>query len=321
MKNFFLFLFFIFVFQISHEAFGNLFKEKTRIAFIVNSISPEIKGQNLEKIIEKNLDLNRFEYEIFYTQYAQHATQLAHIALLNSTDIIAAVGGDGTVNEVGKALIDTEGILAIIPVGSGNGLARHLGIPIGLAQAIKALNHASPLPIDTAKINDKTFLGVAGIGFDAHIAQQFAQFGKRGFFSYCQVALREFSRYKPQSYVINIDGKQIIRKAFVLTFANSSQYGNDFIIAPKVRISDGHLDLVIIDDIPAYSIPQFIYKFKQGTLDRSHHFETYRFKEITIHHPSHIQAHFDGEPILFQKDIKVIVQPKSLQILVPKKES
>ena len=298
--------------------FGNALDGKQRIVFIVNPISHEIKGLDIRRIIEENLDSKQFEYKIVYTQYAQHATKLAQDALLDSTDIIAAVGGDGTVNEVGRALVNTKAVLAIIPVGSGNGLARHLGIPVGLTQAIKALNQAHPIVIDTAKINDKTFLGVAGIGFDAHIAHKFAQVGKRGSFSYYQVALSEFSRYEPKSYRITIDGKQIIRKAFVLTFANSSQYGNDFIIAPKARISDGYLDLVILDDIPGYSIPQFIYKFRQGTLDRSHHFETHRFREITIHHP-YLQAHIDGEPILFQNAIKVTIQPKSLKILVPKK--
>lgn len=296
--------------------FGNSLDRKKRIVFIVNPISHEIKGFDIRRIIEKNLDLRLFEYEIVYTQYAQHAIKLAHNALLGSADIIAAVGGDGTVNEVGRSLINTKGVLAIIPVGSGNGLARHLGIPVGLAQAIKALNHSHPIVIDTAKINDKIFLGVAGIGFDAHIAHQFAQFGKRGFLSYCQVALGEFLRYDPQSYLIKIDGKEIMRKAFILTFANSSQYGNDFIIAPNARIHDGYLDLIIIDDIPGYLTPQFIYKFKRGTLDHSRHFETHRFKEITIQHPS-MQAHVDGEPILFQNQIKVTIQPDSLKIMVP----
>src|SRR5262249_1311819 len=155
-----------------------------------------------------------------YTQYPQHATELALKAVRDSADIIAAVGGDGTVNEIGKALINTKAVLAIIPAGSGNGLARHLGIPVGLTRAIKALNHAHPMAIDTAKINEEIFLGTAGIGFDAHIAHAFAQFGKRGFLSYCQVALKEFSQYEPQSYHMTIDGKQLIRKALILTFAN-----------------------------------------------------------------------------------------------------
>jgi YegS/Rv2252/BmrU family lipid kinase len=298
---------------------GNALEGKKRIVFIVNPISHEIKGLDMRKVIEENLDARQFEYQIVYTPYAQHATQLAQDALLESADMIAAVGGDGTVNEVGRALVHTKAVLVIIPVGSGNGLARHLGIPVGLVPAIKALNHAHPIVIDTAKINAKTFLGVAGIGFDAHIAQQFAQFGKRGFFSYCQVALREFPRYESEWYQMTIDGKPIMRKAFVLTFANSSQYGNDFIIAPQARLSDDYLDLVIIDDIPRYSILQFLYKFKHGALHRSRHFETHRFREMTVRHRD-MQAHLDGEPLLFHNQIKVTIQPPSLKILVPERE-
>lgn len=309
----FIVIFFTF-FHMPTYLFGN--SSKKQIVFIVNPISHEIKGVDIKKIIEKNLDSSQFDYKILYTQYAQHATKLAQEAL-TSSDIIAAVGGDGTVNEVGGALINTKAMLAIIPVGSGNGLARHLGIPVGLTEAIKALNHAHSIVVDTAKINDKTFLGVAGIGFDAYVAHKFALFGKRGFFSYCQVALKEFSSYTSQPYSILIDGKQINRRAFILTFANSSQYGNNFIIAPKARISDGYLDLVIIDDIPAYSIPQFLYRFRNGTLNYSSHFETHPFKEITIQ-SSYIQAHIDGEPIVCQNEIKVKVQPKSLKILIPK---
>lgn len=290
--------------------------EKKRITFIVNPISHEIKNLNIQNVIENNLDTHRFEYKIAYTQYPQHATQLAYEALLDSADIVAAVGGDGTVNEVGRALVDSQATLAIIPVGSGNGLARHLEIPVGLIKAIKSINNATAVLVDTAKINDKTFLGVSGIGFDAHIAHQFAQFGKRGFFSYCQVVLKEFSRYKSDTYRITIDGKEIVKKAFILSFANSSQYGNDFIIAPKADMADGYLDLVIIDQIPIYSIPSLIYRFKHGSLDGSHNFETYRFKELTINH-SHIQGHIDGEPLHFENEIKVTIQPQSLRVLVP----
>lgn len=285
--------------------------------FVVNPISHEIKGLDIKEIIETNLDLNQFEYKIVYTQYAQHGSRLAYEALSDSVEIIAAVGGDGTVNEVGKALVNSEAILAIIPVGSGNGLARHLGMPVGLTKGIKVLNHAYPIDVDTAKINEKTFLGFAGIGFDAHIAHKFALFGRRGFLSYCQVVLKQFSSYMSQSYDIVIDGKQISRKAFILSFANSSQYGNDFIIAPKAHVSDGYLDLVVINDVPLFSIPEFLYRFRQGTLNDSCYCETHRFKELTIQYPV-IQAHVDGEPVTFENEVKVTIQPKSLKVLVPK---
>lgn len=289
--------------------------EKMRIIFIINPISHEIKDLDVEEIIKKNLDLNQYEYKITYAQYPQHAGQLAQEAL-KDFDMIAAVGGDGTVNQVGRTLVNTDATLAIIPVGSGNGLARHLGIPVGLVPAIQVLNYSHPILMDTAKINGVTFLNVAGIGFDAHVAHKFAELGKRGNSSYSKVAAKEFSNYKSQLYTITIDGKQINRKAFILSFANSSQYGNNYIIAPKARVSDGFLDLALVDNIPMYYVPSFMYKFKHGTLDSSSHFETYPFKEIVIRHPR-MQAHIDGEPILFENEIKVTVEPKSLKILVP----
>lgn len=196
-------------------------------------------------------------------------------------------------------------------------MARHLGISIGLDQGIKALNLGCSTFIDTAKINDNVFLGVAGIGFDAQVAEQFALFGKRGLFSYCQVAVREFVRYKPEYYQMTVDGRKLNRKAFILSFANSSQYGNDFVIAPHASADDGYLDLILIDDIPAYTILQFLYQLKRGTIDHSTHFRSYRFKELTIHYP-HMKVHIDGEPISIQNDIKVTIQPKSLKILVPR---
>lgn len=293
-----------------------LAEAKKQILFIVNPISHEIKGQNLPQIIQQNLNLNLFDYKIAFTQRPQHATELAQEALKEGVDIVAAVGGDGTVNEVGKALIHSNAILAIVPVGSGNGLARHLHIPMGLKEGIKALNHCRCHVIDTGQINDKAFLGIAGIGFDAHVAEQFSKFGKRGLWSYCQVALREFAKYQSKTYLINLDGKRLHRKAFILSFANSSQYGNNFIIAPSAKISDGYLDLVIIEELSLFSIPKFLVQLKQSCLCQSDHYETYRFKELTIDHPSS-QVHIDGEPMKIEGKLKVSILPKSLKVLIP----
>lgn len=288
---------------------------KKQIVFIVNPISPTIKNKNIEKTIRKNLDLNQYCYKIVYTEHAGHATELAQKAL-ESADIVAAIGGDGTVNEVGRALIDTHVALAIIPVGSGNGLARHLGIPTGLSNGIRALNYAHSTRIDTAKINDTVFLNVAGIGFDALIAKKFAHFGKRGLFSYGQVAIQEFQKYGPQNYLITIDGKPFVKQAFILSFANSSQYGNDFFICSEAKTDDGYLDLVIVKDIPLMAAPKLFMRFKQNTLDRSRYCETLKFKEITIQHP-YMQAHVDGEPMVFHDSMHITVNPHSLKIMVP----
>lgn len=288
---------------------------KKKITFIVNPLSHEIKGRDVEALIQQVLDSSQFEYKVVYSRHAGHATKLAQEAVEKGADIVAAVGGDGTVNEVGKALIHSPAALAIIPVGSGNGLARHLAIPVGLKPALQALNTARPVLMDSAKINGKTFLGVAGIGFDARIAWEFSHFGKRGFFSYCQVALKEFSKYKPESYLITVDGKEIVKEAFILTFANCSQYGNQMIIAPQALLNDGLLDLVMIDRIPKYTIPFLFYKFKKGKIDHSPHFETIRFKELSIQKQS-VQAHVDGEPLLLEESIRVSVQPASVKIMI-----
>jgi diacylglycerol kinase (ATP) len=290
--------------------------EKESILFIVNPISHGMKRLDFQNAVEHNLDKGRFTYSIVYTEYAQHATELALQAVKDRVKIVAAVGGDGTVNEVAKALIRTDTSLAIIPVGSGNGLARHLGIPTGVVNALRALNRAQPAVIDTALMNGRPFLAIAGVGFDAHVAEKFASFGKRGLFSYCQVVLKEFSRYHPRCYRMAIDGNRMIRKAFILTCANGSQYGNDCIIAPQARMDDGFLDLVVISDVPFYAIPEFLYRLRQGTLHRWRGCETHRFKKLVIEHPS-MQVHLDGEPLDNEKRLEIEVQPASLKILVP----
>jgi diacylglycerol kinase (ATP) len=287
-----------------------------KIIFIANPLSHEMQGESLEKSIQKNLDMTCFKYEICYTKKAKDATRIAKKSIKDHADIVVAVGGDGTVNEVGNALINSNIPIGIVPVGSGNGLARHFKIPVGLENSIQALNSSKITIMDTAKINQKPFFAIAGIGLDAQIAMKFAKFKKRGLLSYAKVFFQEFSSYKPKTHTFIIDGKTITKKGVIFTFANSSQYGNNFVIAPQADHQDGYLDLVILDDIPTLEIPNFWLKFKDGTLDHSKHFETHRFKELIIK-TNKIKAHIDGEPIHLSDEIKVSVEPKSLKILTP----
>ena len=316
MNHYFLFFYFICLLIFATTPTDALQASKKKILFIVNPISHGLREVNFQRVVEKNLDLSEFEYKIVYTEYPKHAVELTQKALNDRIDIVAAVGGDGTVNEIGKTLVKSATALAIIPAGSGNGLARHLGIPIDPVQAVKALNHAQTIVIDTAKINNQTFLSVAGIGFDARIAWEFASFGKRGKLAYLQVALKEFPSYDSKPYLLTIDGKQTLKKAFILSFANGSQYGNGFMIASQARLQDGYLDLIIVEELPTYALPAFLYRFKQGTLHESGRVESIRFKELTIHQ-QRTEGHVDGEPVAFQGDIKVEIQPASLKVLVP----
>lgn len=285
------------------------------ILFIVNPISHGIKDRNIEKEIKKNINPQQYQYKIIYTEYPHHATELVSQAL-GQYDIIGVIGGDGTVNEVGKALIGSKSALAIIPAGSGNGLARHLGVPVDIAKALKALSHSRAIKMDVGMVNGKPFLVTAGVGFDAMIAEKFASFGRRGFSSYFQIAVEEFFHYEPKSYFLEVDGKPLFRKALMISFANASQFGNDVVIAPKARINDGYLDLVIVKPFPFYALPEILLHLLHGTFHHSSYVETYRCRSVTFKEPFPI-AHLDGEPIHFDTPLKVEILRDRLKVLTP----
>ena len=287
-----------------------------KIRFIINPISGFGKHDVAERIINDHLDISLFDCEILYTKAAGHASELCKEAVLQRCDIVAAVGGDGSVNEIGKALIGSETTMAIIPTGSGNGVARHLGIPVDLYNAIELINKLNTKKIDTVAINSETFIGMAGIGFDAHIAYEFSKFGKRGFWSYFKLMFKEFFNYEEQEYELNIDGNTINRKAFFICFANSSQHGNNAAIAPQAIIDDGYIDICIIKKIPAYMIPVVIYQLYNKTIEKSSCVETRRCKEVTIKQNSTL-VHIDGEPLDLGKELYVKINPLSLEVIVP----
>jgi diacylglycerol kinase (ATP) len=282
-----------------------------KILFIVNPLSHEIKGRDISSLLNAEIDLTRFTYDVVFTEASGHAAKLARDAI-GSYDIIAAVGGDGTVNEVASSLIHSDTALAIIPVGSGNGLARHLKIPVGLRPALKALKHSEAITIDTGKINAKPFVVAAGIGFDALVADRFASFGKRGLLSYLQVALKAYFSYEPKDYRLQIDGEWINRKAFLISFANGSQYGNDFQIAPAADLQDGKLDVVIVKPVSLWQMPGMLFRSRFGTFQA----ETVRCEEVKVA-TTHILTHVDGEPITFDGELHICVVPRSLRIMVP----
>lgn len=287
-----------------------------KLRFIINPISGFGKHEIAEKIINEHLDISLFDYEILYTKAAGHASELCKEAVLQRFDIVAAVGGDGSVNEIGKALIGSETTMAIIPTGSGNGVARHLNIPINISKAIELINMFNVKKIDTVAINSETFIGMAGIGFDAHIAYEFSKFGKRGFWSYFKLMFKEFFNYEEQEYELDIDGNMMNVKAFFICFANSSQHGNNAEIAPQAIIDDGYVDICIINKIPAYMIPVVIYQLYNKTIEKSSWVKTSRCKEVTIKRNSTL-VHIDGEPLNLEKELNVKINPLSLEVIVP----
>lgn len=293
---------------------------KERIRFIINPISGVGKKGKLPFLIDAHLDKSRFEYEICYSQYRNHAKELAKEAASLNFQVVCAVGGDGSVHEVGTALIGSQTKLAIIPAGSGNGLARHLNIPLNMKDAIECINQSQTISMDTVMVNEKSFLGVGGYGFDALIAEKFDQHNRRGLRAYIYLIFREFFRYNPINISIDLDGKVKSLPVFLCTIANSSQFGNGFTISPKSDVTDGKLELYLMKPFRIWHLPSLLVKIMRKKGDKTRFSEVISFKNAKIKLSKKI-AHYDGEPIDVRDEINVRVVPASLNIVVGKHNS
>jgi YegS/Rv2252/BmrU family lipid kinase len=289
-------------------------KNKLRIRFIVNPFSGVGKNKRLRFYLEKYLDKNRFDYEICFTKAPGHATELAKEAIQNF-DIITAVGGDGSVNEVSNALIDSDKILGVIPTGSGNGFARHLGISRRLKEAINYLNTADILKIDTCQLNDRKYVNVAGVGFPAWIVFKSKTNKFRGFLGYMKTSLIETFKYRMQTYSIKIDGKEITRDCLCIEVANASMFGYNMKIASKASLTDGLLDVVIIKKVPKWRYLFSMWRFLAGTVHKSSLVETYSAKSVEIKPDKKCSVHVDGEGFLTEDILKFSVNQLSLNVL------
>jgi diacylglycerol kinase (ATP) len=289
---------------------------KKQIALIVNPISGGVDKEKLIDTIKEKLDQSQFDIQVLYTNAPQHATFLARQAVNKKIDVVAIVGGDGSVNEVGEALIGSQTALAIIPSGSGNGIARHLQIPLETNEAVQLINQGHTRTIDTVLVNNRHYLGVAGIGFDAEISWEFDQYGHRGFISYLLLTLKKLPSYRPQKYQLIIDGKEVNQRAFLICFANTSQFGNGAFIAPRAKIDDGLLEVVIIKKFPFYVAPRIAHQLFHHSLNDSEYVESLSCKEAILNQKN-IRAHIDGEPVLFENGLHIKVVPTSLKVIIP----
>ena len=285
-----------------------------KIHFIVNPISGTGNYKNLEKVLESELDTVLFQYEIFYTKATKHATQLAQEAKEQGVDIVAAVGGDGTMNECAQALVNSNTALAVIPCGSGNGFAFHFGIHKQLKKAIRQLNLSVFKTIDTCTANGHFFCNVSGIGYDAHIAHLFAQENKRGFSNYMRLILREF-RYPSRKYTLRYNGQEKEVDAFVISWANATQFGNNAVISPQSEVDDNLLDICILSKFPVMAIPKLLSRLFCQSMHHSKYMEIIRCKEMIIRGGDGL-CHLDGEPIVLGKEIHLKLIPESLKIFV-----
>ena len=289
---------------------------KKKILFIINPISGVGRYKIVEKLIEKKLDKTIFDYELAYTKAPKHAINLSKQGANENFDIVVAVGGDGSVNEVGRSLIGTKTALAILPCGSGNGAARHLDIPMDLVKAMKMINQGKTAMIDTFNINNEVAINTAGIGFAAHIAYEFSKNKKRGFSNYLKIAVRDSLKYKSQPCEVEINGKIQKVDAFIIDIANGTQWGNNAVIAPHAENDDGLLDLCVIRDFHFMNFPVLATRLFTNSIHRSKFVEISKVKEVTIRQDK-TYAHVDGEPVIIGSELKVTVNPHSLKVIVP----
>lgn len=287
------------------------------ILFVINPRSGVDRVKAIQQLIEKHLDHNQFSYQIAYTQYAHHGTEIAHTAVSSGVDIVVAVGGDGSVNDIAAALVNTRATLAIIPKGSGNGLARSLNIPLDTAKAINLINKQKCVAIDTGKANDFVFTSNAGVGFDALVAKKFAKSKRRGIAAYSWIVTKYLWQYKSRKWQLNIDGKSFTEHAFILTVANAKQFGYNFNIAPVADLQDGIFDIVIIRKFPKILGMLIAFRAFTNTILNSKYVKHYRGSKVSIHHPELDTLQFDGEVRPCSNDIFIALQPHSLKVLIP----
>ncbi len=284
--------------------------------FIINPVSGIGRQKAVHDIIISEMDLKIWDVEIVTTTYQGQGYELS-LGAAGYFDIVVAVGGDGTVNEVGRGLIGSSTALGIIPTGSGNGLARHLEIPFKINRALQALKESNIRAIDVIKLNEFYSFNVAGIGFDAYISHKFAHRKNRGPLAYMQLLTKEFATYKSSVYKVTIDGQTQDWDAFLISFANSTQYGNNVHIAPQARIDDGLIDVCFIRDFPKVTAPALLISLLDQSIDKNKYDVIVKARKVSIHHPKIVLGHVDGEPVKLGHDIEVEILPLSLKVALP----
>lgn len=282
--------------------------------FIVNERSGKKRDYDVAEVIRAS---RAFESTVLSCGRKEDLDAMIDTAERDGMEVVFAVGGDGTVHETAQRLIGRTPALGILPTGSGNGFARHIGLPLDPAGALDSCRGGRIVSIDTALVNDHPFLGVMGIGFDAMIADRFASSTVRGLETYVKEGLRAFTDFKAEEYEVTANGQTIRQRAFVVAIANSGQYGNNARIAPLASLQDGLLDVVIINDTHLLDAAFLLARLFSGTIHQAKGVTTLQTPELTIRRPAAGPAHLDGEPFTLGAELHIRVVPRSLRLLVP----
>ena len=289
-----------------------------KVRFIANPYSGSVRKRNLPKLLDEHLDDEKFHYEICFTEFAGHAIELAKTAVDNGFDIVVACGGDGSVNEVASQLAGTNVALGILPCGSGNGFAMHLGLGRNVQKAIHHLNTGEPLTIDTCEVNDRSFVNLSGIGFDAVVAERLHGSKLRGFKAYFKYTLEEVFNYKMLPVELTIDGKKMERTCLLVEVANAPIYGYGWSIVPTAKFNDGQLEVLLVKAAPKWRYLFSIWRFLNNSFHKSSLAECHSGKNISIKPATKTAIHVDGEGFPFAGEASYSILPKSLKVICPK---
>jgi YegS/Rv2252/BmrU family lipid kinase len=282
--------------------------------FIVNERAGAKRAYAIADVIRRT---SPFEHEIVSCAAKEDLDAIIERAERDGVEIIFAAGGDGTVHETAKRLIGRNLVLGVLPIGSGNGFARHIGLPIDPFATLRSCSGGRIVAIDTAIVNDHPFLGMLGLGFDALIADRFAASNVRGLGTYIREGIRAFIDFAAEEYEVTANGTTLRKRAFIIAVANSGQYGNNARVAPLASLQDGLLDLVILDDTRLIDVPFLVARLFSGTFHRGRGVTSLQSAEVTIKRAAPGPAHLDGEPVTLPAELHVRVVPRSLRLLVP----
>ena len=289
---------------------------KIKVTFIVNPISGTKSKEGIEALIGQVMDAVRYDCRVVRTEYAGHASVIASQCVSEGVDVCVAVGGDGTVNEVARSLVHSQTALGIVPCGSGNGLARHLTLPMDPKEALAIVNGGKTDFFDYGIINSQPFFCTCGMGFDAFVSERFAEAGKRGLTTYIEKVLKESLNYKPDTYTVEDETGTHKYKAFLIACANAAQYGNNAYIAPRASMQDGLLDVIVMEPFTMLEAPQMAIDLFAKTLGNNHRIKTFQARRVHIHREREGAIHYDGDPIQMGQDIDVSIEPLGLKAVV-----
>lgn len=290
---------------------------KKHLLAIINPISGTRSKEDLPELIRETLDNDRFEIDIIYTRYAGHGAELTRQAVAEQIDCVIAIGGDGTCNEVARELIGSSTALGIVPIGSGNGLARHLGIPMNPRKALQIINEQCVVDLDCCTANNRPFFCTCGVGFDALVSLKFAQGTKRGKLSYVRKALAEYLKYHSENYRIEMPNGDICEQAFLIACGNASQYGNNAYIAPHASMQDGKIDVTLLAPITPIDAPLLALLLFTRHIDEDENIRYFSTESLTIIREKEGPMHIDGEPIEMEARIEIRCIPGAFKALIP----